>query len=50
MLFIICDFALLIFGNVLMNFFFNKLNLDKPPIIKKYCCHKVPNKKNIVLH
>jgi len=25
----------------------NKLDLNKPLIIQKYCCHKVPNQKNI---
>jgi len=24
-------------------FLHNKLDLDKPPIIQKYCCHKMPN-------
>jgi hypothetical protein len=27
-----------------LDFFGNKLDLDKPPIIQKYfCCHKMPN-------
>jgi hypothetical protein len=26
-----------------LNFLRNKLDLDKLPIIQKYCCHKVPN-------
>jgi hypothetical protein len=45
MWFIICDLVLLIFGNMLMNLdvLHNKLNLDKPPIIQKYCCYKMPN-------
>jgi hypothetical protein len=24
-------------------FLHDKLDLDKPPIIQKYCCHKMPN-------
>jgi hypothetical protein len=36
-----------------LDFLRNKLYLEKPLIIQKYCCHKMPNQfifKNFVLH